>query len=132
MWAAKDNGKYVSWHKARGYCRKLRLAGYSDWRLATIDELESLVNVEAYATEYVGSSDILHWNGDLQVSGSLLLSGDRQWSSSPVGGAGSSETSKFWSFNFRTGRRWQGFEDLFEGDTMQALCVRNANATPPK
>ncbi len=132
MWAAKDNGKYVSWHKARGYCRKLRLAGYSDWRLATIDELESLINVEAYATEYAGSSDILHWNGDLQVSGRLLLSGDRQWSSSPVGGADSSRASKFWSFDFRTGRRSQGFEDLFEGDTMQALCVRNANATPPK
>ena len=79
-WAAKDNGKRVGWHKARRYCRKLRLAGYSDWRMATIDELEGLVNLKAYATKHVGSSDILHWNGDLQVSGGLLLTGDRQQS----------------------------------------------------
>jgi Protein of unknown function (DUF1566) len=66
MWAARDSGKRGSWHQAMNYCRKLRLAGYSDWRLATIDELESLVNLSAYATEYVGSSDILHRNGDLR------------------------------------------------------------------
>jgi len=83
-WTAKDNGKRVSWHRATKYCRSLRLAGYSDWRLATIDELESLVNLQAYATEHVGSSDIMHWNAELQVSGGLLFSGDHQWSSSPI------------------------------------------------
>src|ERR1700722_8967301 len=40
MWAAKDNGKDVSWNKAMKYCRDLRLAGFSDWRLAAIDELQ--------------------------------------------------------------------------------------------
>jgi len=35
MWAAKDNGKDVNWHQATSYCQKLRLGGYSDWRLAT-------------------------------------------------------------------------------------------------
>jgi len=130
-WAAKDNGKRVSWHKATRYCHKLRLAGYSDWRLATIDELESLVNLKAYATEHVGSSDILHWNSDLQVSGGLLLTGDRQWSSSPlIDVNGRSSTAHFWSFDFRTGRRWIGFEDIAEGDTMYALCVRESKASP--
>jgi hypothetical protein len=42
MWAGKDNGKDVSWNKAIKYCRDLRLAGYSDWRLATIGELEGV------------------------------------------------------------------------------------------
>ncbi len=84
MWAAKDNGRRVSWHRATKYCRNLRLAGYSDWRLATIDELEGLVNLRAYATEHVGYSDILHWNSDLQVNGGLLLTFDRQWSSNPL------------------------------------------------
>ena len=36
--AGKDNLKDVSWHKAMGYCRELRLTGYSDWRLATLAE----------------------------------------------------------------------------------------------
>jgi len=40
MWAGKDNnGKDVNWRQATKYCRNLRLAGYSDWRLPTIDEL---------------------------------------------------------------------------------------------
>jgi len=133
MWTAEDSGKRGSWHKAMKYCRKLRLAGYSDWRLATIDELESLVNLPAYATEYVGSSDILHRNADLQVSGGLLLSDGRQWSSTPVIEAnGHPSGAHFWSFWFDEGRRWKGFEDWAEGDTMNALCVRAANVRPPK
>ena len=133
MWAAKDSGKRGSWHKAMKYCRKLRLAGYSDWRLATIDELESLVNLPIYATEYVGSSDILHRNADLQVSGGLLLTDGRQWSSTPVIEAnGHHSGAHFWSFWFDEGRRWKGFEDLLEGDTMNALCVRDANTRSSK
>ena len=133
MWAAKDSGKRGSWHKAMKYCRKLRLAGYSDWRLATIDELEGLVNLAAYATEYVGSSDILHRNADLQVNGGLLLTYGRQWSSTPVIEAnGHPSGAKFWSFWFDEGRRWKGFEDWAEGDTMNALCVRDTNARPSK
>ena len=133
MWAAKDSGKRGSWHKATNYCRKLRLAGYSDWRLATIDELESLVNLTAYATEYVGSSDILHRNGNLQVSGGLMLTYPRQWSSTPVIEAnGRPSGVHFWSFWFDEGRRWKGFEDWAEGDTMNALCVRDASSWPSK
>jgi hypothetical protein len=41
-WTGKDNSKDVNWHQAMGYCRDLRLAGYSDWRLPTIDELEGI------------------------------------------------------------------------------------------
>lgn len=133
MWAGRDSGKSGSWHKAMKYCRKLRLAGFSDWRLATIDELESLINLPAYATEYVGSSDTLHRNGNLQVSGGLLLTYGRQWSSTPVTDAnGHVSPAKFWSFWFDEGRRWEGFEDLMEGDTMNGLCVRNTNAPPLK
>lgn len=123
-WAAKDNGKRVSWHKATKYCRNLRLAGHSDWRLPSIDELHGLVNLGAYATEHVGSRDIFHWNGNLKVNGGLLLSDDRQWSNSPVDPA-AKHPSKFWSFNFREGRTREGFEDLLEGDAMSALCVRD-------
>lgn len=124
MWAAKDSSKRMGWHKATKYCRNLRLAGYSDWRLASIDELHGLVNLRAYITEHVGSTDIIHWNGNLQVNGGLLLSGDRQWSSSPVNST-AKNPSKFWSFNFREGRTQESFEDLLEGDTMHALCVRD-------
>jgi Protein of unknown function (DUF1566) len=39
MWAKKDNGADVNWNQASNYCTKLQLAGYSDWRLPTIEEL---------------------------------------------------------------------------------------------
>jgi hypothetical protein len=127
VWAAKDNGKRVSWHKATKYCWNLRLGGNSDWRLATIDELEGLVNLRAYATEHVGSSDILHWNGDLLVNGGLQLTGDRQWSSSPlIDVDGRPDKAHYWYFDFRTGRREKGFEDIAEGDTAYSLCVRDS------
>jgi hypothetical protein len=130
MWAARDSEKRMNWHKAVKYCRTLRDVGYSDWRLASIDELESLVNLRAYATDHVGSSDILHWNGDLHVNGGLLLIGDRHWSSTQVSDP-NTQVSKthFWSFDYRVGKRMSGFEDWAEGDTMHALCVRNAQQT---
>lgn len=126
MWAARDSEKRMSWHKAVKYCRERRDVGYSDWRLASIDELESLVNLRAYATEHVGSSDIMHWNADLHVNGGLLLTGDRHWSSTQVSSP-DKQVSKthFWSFDYREGRRMSGFEDWAEGDTMYALCVRD-------
>jgi hypothetical protein len=126
MWAAKDSEKRMGWHKAVNYCHKLRSQGYSDWRLPSIAELMSLVNMQAYATEYVGSSDILHWNGDLHVSGGLLLNGDRHWSSTQL------SASKYSAFDYRVGKTMAGFEDWAEGDTMYALCVRTVpqNQTP--
>jgi Protein of unknown function (DUF1566) len=131
MWAARDNGKRVSWHKATKYCRSLRLAGYSDWRLATIDELEGLVNLRAYAPQSVGSVDYLHWNGDLQVNGGLLLTYDRQWSASPlIDVHGRPSNASFWYFDYQRGEREKGFEDWAEGDTMQALCVRDTKDAP--
>lgn len=131
MWAAKDNGKRVSWHKATKYCRDLRLAGYRDWRLASIDELESLVNLRPYAPQSVGSVDYLHWNGNLQVNGGLLLTYDRQWSSTPlIDVRGRPSNASFWYFDYQRGEREKGFEDWAEGDTMQALCVRDTKAAP--
>ena len=42
MWTRRDNGEDVNWHEANEYARHLRLGGYSDWRLPTIEELEKL------------------------------------------------------------------------------------------
>ena len=49
MWAGKDNGKDVNWKTAVKYCRNLRLAGYSDWRLANIGELGQIYDENANA-----------------------------------------------------------------------------------
>ncbi|MBS1800971.1 MAG: DUF1566 domain-containing protein [Acidobacteria bacterium] len=125
MWVAQDSDKRMGWHKAAKYCEKLRTQGYSNWRLPSIEELVSLVNLQAYATEHVGSSDIMRWNGDLHVNGGLLLNGDRHWSSTKL------SPNKYSAFDYRVGKTMAGFEDWAEGDTMYALCVRTVQKNQP-
>ena len=50
MWTAKDNGKDLNWKQAMRYCRDLRLAGYSDWSLPTIDQLQGIYDGSGFAT----------------------------------------------------------------------------------
>lgn len=73
MWAAKDNGKDVTWNKAMKYCSDLRLAGYSDWRLANMAELQGIYDKTANAPGLAGPHDSVQtmWH----VKGSLFLTG---------------------------------------------------------
>jgi len=128
MWAGKDNGKNVSWHKAMKYCRKLRTAGYSDWRLAKINELEGTYDKN---TKSPGESPRSHWHDAMPrtfpVKGNLFLTSDQQWSSNPVIDVhGHPSNASFWYFDYQHGERRRGFEDIAEGDFMDALCVRDS------
>jgi len=44
MWAERDSGKGLDWEEALAYSENFALAGYSDWRLPTIKELNSIVD----------------------------------------------------------------------------------------
>ncbi len=43
MWQRKDAGKSMTHKEAVEYCEALKLGGYDDWRLPTIDELRTLI-----------------------------------------------------------------------------------------
>ena len=43
LWQQVDDGVARTWQSALDYCEQLALAGYTDWRLPDIKELESLV-----------------------------------------------------------------------------------------
>ena len=43
MWAQSDNGSKISIDQARAYVKALNLAGFTDWRIPDIRELESLM-----------------------------------------------------------------------------------------
>src|SRR5450755_1471656 len=81
VWAGKDNGKDVTWKNAVKYCRDLRLAGYSDWSLATLDELQGIYDKSA---ESPGENPRSRWHEaeamTFHVKGNLFLTGN-QWSS---------------------------------------------------
>ena len=76
MWAAKDNGKDISWNGAKKYCRNLRLAGNSDWRLPNMAELQGIYDLHANAPGLAGYRKKLRdvtWH----VKGNLFLTGDQ-------------------------------------------------------
>ena len=42
MWTVEDSGSDLNWNQADAYCEELTLEGHTDWRLATLEELEGL------------------------------------------------------------------------------------------
>ena len=47
-WQRDDDGTKRTWLEAVEYCEKLALAGYSDWRLPTKKELQSIANYSGF------------------------------------------------------------------------------------
>ena len=79
-WAAKDNGKDVSWKSAVNYCRKLKLGGYVDWRLANSFELQGIYDKTTEAPGRAGDTKGgVPRNFTWHVKGNLYLTGD-EWS----------------------------------------------------
>jgi Protein of unknown function (DUF1566) len=121
-WAGKDNGKDVSWKGAVKYCRDLRLAGYSDWRLATLAELEGIYDRSANAPGVAGPRHdrafVFH------VKGNLFLTGN-QWSSSRINDDRGRPAGYAWRFDFNEGRPFDG-DELSFFTNKRALCVRGS------
>lgn len=124
-WAAKDNGKDVSWKDAAKYCHDLRLAGYSDWRLASLSELEGIYD------KTVGAPGLARLGGPARgraftwhVKGNIFLTGN-QWSSSQRADDRGRPNGYAWYFDFNEGRSNNdptGFP--YPYTNRRALCVR--------
>jgi uncharacterized protein DUF1566 len=122
MWAGRDNGKGVSWKDAVKYCRDLRLASYSDWRLPTLAELGKIYDPNVNALGLTGSgkehSDTWH------VKGNLFLTG-HEWSSERRTDDRGHPSAYAVYFDFNGGRsndQPSGFP--YSSSFMRALCVR--------
>ena len=74
MWQ-QDGFSYMTWQHALSYCESLTLAGYNDWCLPNINELQSLVDYSVYtpsintayfpnsvADEYWSSTSVFPYN----------------------------------------------------------------------
>ena len=48
MWQAKDDNTTRTWEQALAYCEGFSFAGYSDWRLPNVKELESITDDTTY------------------------------------------------------------------------------------
>jgi hypothetical protein len=72
LWQQSPSDKTFIWQEAIEYCKSLTLAGHSDWRLPTIEELESLIN-----NKYKPTIDPIfkckskwYWSSSIDVYGS--------------------------------------------------------------
>jgi Protein of unknown function (DUF1566) len=120
MWAAKDNGKDVSRKDAVRYCRTLRLAGYSDWRLATLNELKTIYDRNANAPGLADKGSEFPYH----VKGNLFLTGD-EWSSERLYDDRGHPSGYDWYFDFNEGiskNDPSGFP--YPRSLLRALCVR--------
>ena len=104
MWTIEDNGKDIDWHDANQYAEQLRLVGYSDWRLPTIDELAKLYDPQ---------------NSSLpKIRKPLRLTAFWVWSSTKEG------SGSAWYFYFNLGIR--NHNPLDASINYRALCVRRS------
>jgi len=84
-WQRAAAPRNLVWDGARGYCLQLSLAGFDDWRLPTVRELQSLLDVRATNP----AADATAFTG---------LLGGEFWSSTP----GVWDGSLAWTVNFST------------------------------
>jgi len=103
------------------YCRNLRIGGFSDWRLATLAELEGIYDKNANSPGRVGKrAETWH------VKGNLFLTGN-QWSSGRRLDDRGHTSGYAWYFDFNDGRsnnQPSGFP--YSSSFMRALCVRRS------
>jgi len=113
IWAGKDNGTDVNREQAIEFCRNLTLDSRRDWRLPTIDELQTLNDPGTSIPGIWGPVRPVYWH----VKGNLRLTGGE--SASDLNGEGSEQ-----SYDFSFGRRNYD-PTTFNGDH-RALCVRHS------
>ncbi len=80
MWqddrAAKNTRR--NWTEAQSYCSHLSLAGHSDWKLPSIQELQSIVDISRYDPAI--KSGFKNVNpSDFYWSSSVYASNERAW-----------------------------------------------------
>jgi len=76
MWQKSGTDKYIKYEEAKDYIRELNrkgFAGYSDWRLPTVDELKTLLkpkgmNGDLYIDPIFDNKQIYCWTSDQRAS----------------------------------------------------------------
>jgi TPR repeat protein len=110
-WTRKDNTQDISWNDAKGYCSSLKLGGIGDWRLPTIEELNSVYDPTNAPKAY--------------IKGKMAPTTGAIWSNSTANVSGD-----VWAFGFspQGGGRESMHVDGGIG-YMRALCVTASKPT---
>lgn len=95
MWQDNSAAKYTKkdWKGALAFCNELRLAGYADWRLPTIKELETVVGTSPR-------------NMDMKQGFKNVGGSGYYWSSS----SDESNEEFAWMMNFKRGYEYKNYK----------------------
>lgn len=115
MWARTDNMGHINWHKARQYCENIVLNRYDNWRMPTIDELQTLYDASLPARETVCGHRV-HSFPEIELSCGLV------WSSEIRSDSGQYPVSAM-VYNFSKGYQYSARMSQYRG--YRALPVRN-------
>jgi DNA-binding winged helix-turn-helix (wHTH) protein len=113
MWVKSDNGYDVTRDQAIEYCRSLRVAGYSDWELPSIDEVQTLYDPAVSIPGKWGPRRPVYWH----VKGNIHLTGGETASNLEP------QTGQEQSYDFSFGRR--NYDAVSFRADHRALCVRH-------
>ena len=84
MWQQIGPGTMI-WDAAISYCENLDLAGYTDWRLPNVNELQSILNYEVYGPS---------------IDAELVSASSAYWTSTVY----SYDTEYAWAVDFNNGQ----------------------------
>lgn len=119
-WALATSGENIKWPEAVEYCAELELAGHSDWRLPTLDELARLHDPDADGEYEIRSpfviDDCCLWSGESLVD-RPAEDGD---------GIGGQPEMYHWGFMFDGGLPYYAVHIFDDG---QALCARDVGTS---
>ncbi|MFC1850976.1 DUF1566 domain-containing protein [candidate division CSSED10-310 bacterium] len=94
MWAQRDNGQDLTWLEAQEYCQSFSLAGFDDWRLPTIQELEGLFSQHHTQNVKDYGSYTVHITAGIKLESCCL------WSSNLY-----KKSDEVWAYDYNVGKR---------------------------
>jgi len=117
LWQRGTNGASVSWDDAHEYCETLELAGFDDWRLPTLAELEKLRDPtrESGLRAPLTLDDCCVWSATNLVDEPA----ERKGQLPPPTNA---PADYYWGYLFESGIRYYSFRRFPDG---LAMCVRD-------
>ncbi len=120
MWTRAESSGDIDWHSADKYAQNLELAGHSDWRLPTIDELETIYDPNNMSGKWEGMYDQTgkyeEWH--IHTIEGFQLTAPFVWS------ATIEPLAEAWCFDFSSGERT--LFHLAGSTAIRGLCVRRS------